>query len=311
MAAPAPPDAGPTLFHIVPGVDNEIRLAVAYTQSFVAGFLPGFLWLVVFGLVALFSTWGIVFCCGHMLRFFRAPSNCRQLTQIGLGLVLLYTGISIAFGSVGISFSWLFIGSSFVVGLALGALSEYAGAFVTGILLHLYNVLDGHKTVVLGKERGKFRHIGLFVSEFVPETSYAPADKVGPERETVHETLLVLNTDLLRMGLRTIWKTDRSVAPGSEAGRRYPSAEARANFPQVAHAYAEAPPEFAAAAVPVHRFDAVAAPPPELYHQLAATASRDLDETPAETRARQRTLEMLHRHANPSGLQYRGHGFNV
>jgi len=206
-------------FTVAPSLSDELELVATVTQDFVTDFLPGFVYLITFLFIAVLLTSFIVRCCGFALRSCRAPANYTQLSQIVLGTLLLFAGVSLAFGYVGISFTALFIGWGFITGGLVYSMANYTNDFVTGIQLHTFSLLNNHSNVSLKNgPSGKLRAIGLFTSELVKDDA---TDAAGAEKGThVMTTVLIPNRRLLDDELTVTWTESRSKAAGSiDTGR--------------------------------------------------------------------------------------------
>lgn len=187
---------------------NEVRLIVALTQDFGTEFLPGLLWMVGLVLVTLVFTCLFTQVWAFALRACSVPMSFAQISKILLGAFLLFVGISLSFGAVGINFSGIFFSASVFAGAIIVSASSLVSDFFVGLHLHAFGVLDNHETVTVHDgTRGTLRSIGVFTTELV-ETNDSNKGKT-------QETILIPNSYMLAGPLKITWTTERSAGAGS------------------------------------------------------------------------------------------------
>jgi hypothetical protein len=222
------------LLHTTGSLATEAQLVVAMTQDFVTDFLPALAWLVALTIIALLVTCVCTRVWALTLRACRVPMSWTQLTKILLGATLLFLGISLAFGAVGINFSGIFFGASVFAAAIIVSASDLTKDFFVGLQLHSFGVLDDHETVKLpgdqnGSLTGTLRSIGVFTSELVVTSNTAAGN------DYVKETLLIPNRYMFDGPLTVEWETKRRKDKGagflSAAERSKESTSASTSLP--------------------------------------------------------------------------------
>jgi len=208
-------EPSPSIFLVGDNLDAEVEIALAAAQSFATGFLPGLGWLALFLVLTFVLTCLAVSCWGFLLRACRARSNATHLSQIVLGALLLFTGVALSFGAVGINFFGILFGTTLIAAAWITTCTNNVDDFSTGVRLHTYRVLDDHEKVTLTNHgvSGRLRAVGLFTTELF-------ADAKDTKSGDTSETYLIPNRFMLSGPLKIEWKTPRSRERGSiETGR--------------------------------------------------------------------------------------------
>jgi len=195
-------------FRLQSGLGSELRLVLNVTQDFLADFVPSLLWLTLIIVLALIITWAWIKVWGLLFWQCGIPENWRRLSQITWGALLIFFGFSLAFGAVGINFSHLFFGFSFVAAAIVVSASDVASDFFVGIRLQTLNLLTDHHLIYIPQYdlRGELIDVGILTSEvvlIVDDTS-ATAE-MAKSRGYTSKTTLIPNRFILNGPLDVEW----------------------------------------------------------------------------------------------------------
>lgn len=194
---------GTPTFQVDSSFGNEARFVLHVAQDTLSDFVPALLWLTLIIVLALLITWALTKLWGLLLRQCGSPENWLRLSQYFIGALLLFFGLTLAFGAVGVNFGQLFFGLSIIAAGAILSASDEIKNMTTGVKLASYRVLSKHHTIKVPAYSlyGELTDVGMFTSELRPIVERPP----GQDDTYADETVLIENRYLMAGPLHVQW----------------------------------------------------------------------------------------------------------
>jgi len=195
-------------FHVERGLGGEMRFVLHITENFFADFALGLLYIVLIGTVAVGVTWATA--KGWRLVFGNCGCrmSCVSISQSLVVLMLMFVGVTLSFGSVGVTFNTIFAGLSFVTAGYVVGTSKMSMDFADGLRLISWNLFEDHHKVRaehLNLE-GELIAIGYLSTEIL---RHVDASSDDPSTMYRRKTTMVRNSVLIDGPLDVWWHTER------------------------------------------------------------------------------------------------------